>query len=539
MLHQLFKRPYTLKKHTNAPLLNERLKYLQYWHERGRSLNTLKSLAQYLLRIVDYLNLETNSLITMQEIEQAANKWAQYQCNNPKKKADFSKGGKARFTWYAKHWLRKLNRLVLPPEEKIPLFNRIFERSHALQYHTTAPLLKERLMYLQYWADNGTVKSSLQSMAEYLLVIMNNLNFYALKTVSSDEIEKAANCWARDEKNHHHRKNHYSKLAKARFIRDALHWFEMLGCLEQPIRKQLPFENYLNQYIDYMRHEQGLSENTIKSKFYPLKDFLANVKEKKNTIIELTSLTIEEILVKNYNIDDYSRKSVRSYVSVIRSFLRYAENKGWCQKNLASTIKAPRVYRHESLPSSPSWSDVKKVLENSDSDQPTDIRDRAILMLLSIYGMRCSEVTNLRLNDIDWKNELLNFQGAKRSKPQTFPLSKVVAEAILRYLKEVRPNNCLLREVFLCRQAPYRRLRPEAIYQIVNRRLKPFNLNIQHHGPHALRHACATHLINEGLSLKEISAHLGHQCLETTQIYAKVNLENLRKVAEFELGDLL
>lgn len=69
----------------------------------------------------------------MQEIEQAADKWEKYQCNNPKKKAAFSKGGKARFTWYAKHWLRKLNRLILPSEEKIPLFNRIFERSHALK----------------------------------------------------------------------------------------------------------------------------------------------------------------------------------------------------------------------------------------------------------------------------------------------------------------------------------------------------------------------------------------------------------------------
>ena len=147
-----------------------------------------------------------------------------------------------------------------------------------------------------------------------------------------------------------------------------------------------------------MRDEQGLSENTIKSNFYPLKDFLANVKEKKDTIIEITSLTVEEIVVKKHNIDGYSRKSVRTYVSVIRSFLRYAENNGWCQKNLASTIKASRVYRYESLPSSPSWSDVTKLLASSGSNQPTGIRDRAILMLLSIYGMRCSEVTNLRLN---------------------------------------------------------------------------------------------------------------------------------------------
>jgi len=65
------------------------------------------------------------------------------------------------------------------------------------------------------------------------------------------------------------------------------------------------------------------------------------------------------------------------------------------------------------------------------------------------------------------------------------------------------------------------------------------NLNIKHHGPHALRHACATHLINEGVTLKEISDHLGHQGLDTTRIYTKVDLTSLRKVADFNLGDLL
>ena len=74
---------------------------------------------------------------------------------------------------------------------------------------------------------------------------------------------------------------------------------------------------------------------------------------------------------------------------------------------------------------------------------------------------------------------------------------------------------------------------------IVSSNLKPLNLKIKHHGPHALRHACATHLLNEGFSLKEISDHLGHQGYETTKVYTKVDLVNLRKVADFDLGDLL
>ena len=232
---------------------------------------------------------------------------------------------------------------------------------------------------------------------------------------------------------------------------------------------------------------------------------------------------------------------MQCYATILRSFLRYAEDQGWCSKHLANTIKAPRVYRDELLPSAPCWSDVQKLLVNTVSDRPTDIRDYAILMLLSVYGMRCSEVCHLRLEDIDWENELIHLERAKKCKSQVFPLSKTVGEAIVRYLTLVRPKLQLLtsREVFLTMCAPYRLLSSSAIYLIVSQRLKKLNITIKHHGPHALRHACATHLINEGISLKEISDHLGHQNLDTTRIYAKVDLTNLRKVAEFDLGGVL
>jgi len=94
------------------------------------------------------------------------------------------------------------------------------------------------------------------------------------------------------------------------------------------------------------------------------------------------------------------------------------------------------------------------------------------------------------------------------------------------------------RSIFICRKAPYRSLTAPAIYQIVKGRWGS-RCKIKHYGPHSLRHACATHLINEGISLKKISDHLGHQSLDTTRIYAKVNLTELRKVADFDIGGLL
>lgn len=538
MFNKIFNKPYTIRKHINAPLLEERLNYLLYWDKLGRALNTMRTIAQYLLRVIDYLNLGTNNVVTREEIELAACAWARYQYNHPQKKAAFSKCGKERFIWYATDWLRKLNRLELLPEETIPLFNKIFERRNALLRHVNMPLLEERLRYLQYWDENGAVESSLRSIAQYLLVIIKYLNFNELRIVLLIEIKKAADEWATDSKNYK-RKSNYSKSGKTRFTHVASTWLKMLGCFEQPLKNPVPFEEYLNLYIVYMRQEQGLSENTIKLRFAQLQDFLINIQEHMNIFTEITPLMVDKVLAKKHNIDGYSRRSIQSYASVIRSFLRYSENKGWCYNDLADSIKAPRVYRDESLPYSPSWDDVKKLLASSKSDHLTDIRDYAILMLLSVYGMRCSEVINLQLEDLDWENEQLYLRRAKRSKPQIFPLSKTVGDAILRYLQEVRPNNCSLRTIFLCMRSPYRPLKSAAVYRIVSSRLRPLDLKIKHHGPHALRHACATHLINVGVSLKEISDHLGHQGLDTTRIYTKVDLTNLRKVAEFDLGDLL
>src|SRR5205807_5227659 len=109
-------------------------------------------------------------------------------------------------------------------------------------------------------------------------------------------------------------------------------------------------------------------------------------------------------------------------------------------------------------------------------------------------------------------------------------------DAILRYLKEVRRRSAH-REVFLALLAPTRPL--GNLWAVVGPRLRQLGVSLPHHGPHALRHACATHLLAQGLSLKEIGDHLGHQDPDTTRIYAKVDLVGLRQVADFDLGGLL
>jgi integrase len=140
------------------------------------------------------------------------------------------------------------------------------------------------------------------------------------------------------------------------------------------------------------------------------------------------------------------------------------------------------------------------------------------------------------LEDFDWENELLFVARPKTGEKAEYPLSRVVGDAVLRYLQEVRPRTNH-REVFLTLSAPFRPLRT-GLWAIVASRLRPLGVSIPHYGPHALRHACATRLLDRGLSIKEIADHLGHRDPDSTRIYAKVDLHGLRQVADFDLGGL-
>jgi integrase/recombinase XerD len=172
------------------------------------------------------------------------------------------------------------------------------------------------------------------------------------------------------------------------------------------------------------------------------------------------------------------------------------------------------------------------------TDCPLDIRDRAIIMLFAVYGLRASEVARLRLDDLDWERECLLIHRAKRRQAQIYPLLPSVGNAISRYLEKVRPRPPH-RELFLGLSAPHQPLGPRTgLYKVVSKRLATLGVRTAHHGPHSLRHACANRLVAEGLTLKEIGDHLGHRRSESTRVYAKVDLLGLREVAAFDLGEL-
>ncbi len=143
----------------------------------------------------------------------------------------------------------------------------------------------------------------------------------------------------------------------------------------------------------------------------------------------------------------------------------------------------------------------------------------------------------LRLSDFDWRDARFSVQRAKRGGVQVYPIQYEVGEAILRYLTKGRPR-CTCRHLFVTLHPPYRPLKACSMWQITSCRMKRLEIVSAHYGPHALRHACATHLLRKGASLREIADFLGHRDTKSVAIYAKFDTRSLRKVAALRLAGL-
>jgi len=318
----------------------------------------------------------------------------------------------------------------------------------------------------------------------------------------------------------------------------AIHWLCFLKRLRLPSVVLPVYQSLQKDYADYLQVQKGLSEASVRTLGGYVEDFLQGFFHNHESLRQLTIADLDEAIVGKRRDHGYSRPTMRMYTSGLRNFVRYAESRGWCSQGLAQGIVSPRVYQAESLPRGPSWNDVQRLITTPERDRPQDLRDRAILLLLAVYALRSGEVRALKLNDVDWERNLLFVPRTKGRKTEPYPLSATVGEAIVRCLQEARPRSSY-RQIFLTVNAPIQPLSGTTVWKIVAQRALSLDPPVVPHRPHALRHAAATHLLEQGLSLKEIGDHLGHRALKSTAFYARVNLTGLREVANLSLGGLL
>lgn len=414
------------------------------------------------------------------------------------------------------------------------MLDKLIKRSADLARHRSAPYAEERERYLFHCAQRGYSRATLIAFARELFWVAHRLSaFPPGHKLDCEQLKAASHSWARRERCCGQPIN--KRLTSRRFIRMAKPWLRFLDRWREPI-EPCPFGYLAEDFSAWMRRERGLSSSSIQARLTRVKRFLRWYAGKKRPFSQVHISDVDAFLSK-YGAKGVSRMSIRNMADALRAFFRYVGAKGWCPSSIADGIQRPRMFTQESPPLGPSWTDVKRLLASTMADRLCDKRDRAILMLFAIYGLRATEVSHLRLDDIDWENGLLRVARAKRGGRQIYPLVAAVGNAIAQYLKDGRPS-CARREVFLTLTAPLRPISQGGLHALTCKHMTAIGIRTPHRGPHALRHACAAHLVSEGLSLKEIGDHLGHRSSDATRIYAKVDLQGLRDVAAFDLGGL-
>jgi site-specific recombinase XerD len=319
----------------------------------------------------------------------------------------------------------------------------------------------------------------------------------------------------------------------------AIEWFAFMGRPQIEAQPEGRFADELAAFETFMHEERGLSPRTILTRHEQLRPFLDTLEHERHvrSLQQITPQCIDRYLVEQSK-NGWSRTSLFTLAGTLRSFFHYAETQRWCRRGLAAATDAPTVYAQESLPRGPEWGQVQALIASIQGNDPVTIRDRAVILLLAVYGLRAGEVAALCLEDLDFDNELIRVTRPKSRRTQQYPLVSSVGNALLRYLQHARPR-CGCREVFLAIKAPRRALSASSISAIVRWRLRAIGAHGIPCGAHGLRHACARHLLAKGFSFKQIGDQLGHLRAASTSIYAKVDLKGLREVAELSLGGLL
>jgi site-specific recombinase XerD len=425
--------------------------------------------------------------------------------------------------------------LDIPLKEGGPImFEHLFSHPSVVERHRAAPYAEERERYLTHCAQQGYAHATLRLKARELLWITRKLPLHSELPVTTAQLEAAVSEW-------HDRQECAGRplnirRTRARFMAEARAWLRFLGCWCES-KETVPFVKLREEFASWMAAARGLSAATIQCRSRHIDQFLRWYGLRRSSLAEVQLEDIDAFLITCSH-QGWARLSVRNMAAALRAFFRYAGTKGWCRSTLAEAIEGPRVFTDTTLPTGPTWKEVQDLLNNLNTDRPGDIRDRAILMLFAFYGWRRGEVAQLQLDHLDWDQNLIWAPRSKTRQTDLYPLIPSVGVAIIRYLQVVRPASTH-RELFLTLTPPFRPLSGSALHGLTSKRLQALRIETTHHGPHALRHACAMHLVAEGLSLKEIGDHLGHRSTAATSAYAKVDLAGLREVAAFDLGGLL
>jgi site-specific recombinase XerD len=335
-----------------------------------------------------------------------------------------------------------------------------------------------------------------------------------------DLTEDRAVAFARDR-----RDEGYTGFQTRRGLEPMLAYLRGVGAVRspRPSADASPLGRFLREYRAYLRRERGLCASSVHARAAFAREFVSSERPR----LDWHRLTARE--VTGY-IQRRCRKATVSAckhtVTDLRALLRFLHVQGQTSCDLAPAVPAVAGWRLSGLPQTLGAIQVKALLRSFDRS-PLGLRDAAIVHLLLRLGLRAAEVAALDLDDVDWRLGQLMVRG-KGQHETRLPLPHDVGRVVAAYLRHGRPP-ARTRGLFLRSRAPYTRIRPGAVSHLAQTALR--RVGIAAGGSHLLRHTAATELLRAGASLSEIAHVLRHRHIDTTAIYAKVDLRSLASIS--------
>ncbi|MBD3775249.1 MAG: tyrosine-type recombinase/integrase [Betaproteobacteria bacterium] len=415
------------------------------------------------------------------------------------------------------------------------MFEKIFF-PRAAEKHRAAPLAEPRARYLRHLKEIGTSRATLRKCANDHLNLVRLLNVQEGDRISVQDIDAATAIWSQP----NGRRCDRAATAKTRqrFVSHCVDLVRYLDWVEEVEEIRHPYHAEVRIFEGWLRNERGLAEATIDGYCRAADHFLVWLAGRGTLLDAIQMADIDEVIAVEHGRGAWNLRTIHDFAQRLRPFFGFAEKRGWCRPGLAAGIMVPRFMADETVPKGIKRDDVERLLVSVQGERSVDKRDRAILMLFVTYGLRAGEVAGLRLDDLDWENGMLRVRCPKPGRTHLWPLSPTVGNAILRYIRGARPSG-FGRSLFFTSRSPTRPLGTKALGKMVRERLAGIGVVTGRRGPHALRHAAAQHLLDQGMSMKVIGDFLGHRDPSSTAIYAKVNLAALREVAALDLEGLV
>jgi integrase/recombinase XerD len=296
-----------------------------------------------------------------------------------------------------------------------------------------------------------------------------------------------------------------------------------LPSVEPPVHDPAP----LLAFCQWMHQQRGTCDVTLSAYSIYIRELLRRLGEEPSRFDarRLRAFVLEKSRSCGW-------AAAKNCVKALRMFLRFLIAEGQCAVGLDAAIPTVAHWRLASLPRYLQPEDVERLIASCDRTSAVGRRDRAVLLLLTRLGLRAGDIVHLRLSDIDWKDASIHVCGKGRRHTR-LPLTQEVGQAIVAYLKKGRPRTNADTLFIRCR-APFCAFGSHtAVAHIVDKALRRAGVVRPSRGAaHLLRHSFATSLLRQGVSLQDIATILRHRSLETTQIYAKVDIPSLRQIAQ-------